>query len=147
MEMEEIGQSIFENDSFRGFLAVRTTAYFTFYIGIAARIDGQLLLALLKLTFSQSVLNQGQAVNAHFLIEWIAFGLPFVKLVLECRLMPQLLDFYFTIFCHSRHETLAEAFPTQLNRLVDESTIDYLLTLFPAKVSLVYVSYSIIPIT
>jgi ubiquitin C-terminal hydrolase len=146
-EVKETNLTELEQASFGGTVDVRTAAYLVFYIDPQAAADGHGILSTGPLSFSQPILEEITADDARFSLESCAFGLQSAKIVLERAKMPQLLDFYFNVFCHSRHESLAPEFSDRLTDRCDDSTIGYLITNFVTKIAPVYHSCSIAPIT
>jgi ubiquitin C-terminal hydrolase len=124
MEVVEIEQSQFEEDSFGGSQDARTTAYLLFYVNPEASVEGKRILDSFALGFDPQILSLIDEDNDRFLLEQHAFSEHLARFVLTHAKWPQLRDFYFNVFCHSRLADLAVTFEKQLEEVFDGRFID-----------------------
>jgi ubiquitin C-terminal hydrolase len=143
MEVVEIEQSQFEEESFGGGQDARATAYLLFYVNPEASAGGKKILDSFTLRFHTQIMSLIDEDNDRFLLEQHAFSEHLARFVLSRAKWPQLRDFYFNIFCHSRLADLAVDFGKQLEKLFDGAFIDWLVANFGVKVVPVYVNCSI----
>jgi ubiquitin C-terminal hydrolase len=143
MEVVEIEQSQFEEESFGGGQDARASADLLFYVNPDATVSGNKIMGSFELRFDPQIMDLIGKNNDRFLLEQHAFSEHVAKFVLTHAKWPQLRDFYFNVLCHSRLANLALDFGKQLEKVFDGDFIDWLIANFSSKVVPVYVNCSI----
>jgi hypothetical protein len=140
-EVEELREARFEEECFggeRSDFEMRPMAYILVFVNRAATVNGTPVLGEFTLPELYEAEQAVEQDNYTFYLEQMALTPAFMEIFLEHAGLTPTPEFFFNIFCHTRHVDFADRFVQRLAELDDGTLVSWLGAHFDGQVAPVF---------